>query len=140
MGRLIRAALVILALSGAGVVVIGVGGAVYYRSVPKVEVVNSCSDPINIPEQFLVIPGIPESFPVGGSVTVPVVAGSGEYRLYEEGDGTYIETPRSLPVLGNPIRIGNPGLDPDANFDGAPVTIPMQRNLESARYVLTLCP
>jgi hypothetical protein len=143
-GKLIKALFSLVAIVVGGTVVIvvvaGVAGLIFYRSSPKIEVTNNCSDPIMIPEQYRVVSAIPEYIPTGSAVTVPAISGAGEYSLYEDGEGVYIGFPRSIPGVGESVRIGSVGMDTDATFDGAPVSIPMAWDLESERYPLVLCP
>ena len=110
------------------------------RNLPKVDVTNQCTGDIRIPDQYRIVDAIPESIPTGGTVTIPALPGAGVYQLYETGDGTYLGFPRSLPVLGQSLLIGGAGMDTDASFDGGPVTVPMERELEGVRYPLVLCP
>lgn len=144
MGKLISVLFTLVAIVVGGVVVIvvvaGVVGLVFYRSSPKIEVTNQCTNSIAIPEKYRVVPVIPETIPTSGTVTIPFISGTGEYSLYEEGDGLYLGFPRSIPGVGDSVHIGSAGSDPDAIFDGAPVTIPMTRDLGDGRYALTLCP
>ena len=145
MSKLAKAILAILAVGVVGTVatvgVLGIAGAVIYRNLPKLQVNNACSRPVMIPSQFRFIPQIPESIPGGGSLSVPLFSGSGEYRVVEEGDGIYVQLPRSIPILGDEIRVGAAGAEINATFQGAPVTAPMQKELESGySYSLTLCP
>lgn len=143
MGKFITTVLKILFVVGVGgVIVVGVAGAggfVWYRGLPKVEVTNQCGNAIVIPEQFQSIPAVPSEIPVGGSITVPVISGSGEYSLYEADGEMRIGLPHSLPMLGDTIRVGSAGSEPNATFEGQPVTVPMQRQFDSQTYSVVLC-
>ena len=129
---------------GAGFIVIGgvvaVGGYALIQSVPEAMVLNQCDEPIAMPEGIQLVPGIPAEIGVQDSATIPIVIGAGHYRLYETGDGLYLELPRNIPTVGDTIRIANAGLEPKATFQGRPVTFPMEETLENNRvYTVVVC-
>ncbi len=145
MSMLIKIVLVLGAVTIGGVVVVAggvvVGLVVLGSTLPEVHVTNQCTDAIIVPEWAQSIPSVPDSIPTNASVTFPVVSGPGEYALYQEGDGMYIVLPRSFPVLGDEVRIGGAGTEPDATFDGQQVTVPMRREIEmNQTYSVVLCP
>ena len=145
MSVLIKILLVLGAVTIGGVVVVAgvvvVGLVVLGSTLPEVQVTNQCTDAIIMPEWAQSIPSLPDSIPTNASVTFPVVSGPGEYALSQEGDGLYIVLPRSFPVLGDTVRVGSAGTEPDATFEGQQVTVPMHREIEmNQTYSVLLCP
>jgi len=149
MSVLIKILLVLGAVTIGGVVVVAgvvvVGLVVLGSTLPEVQVTNQCTDAIIMPEWAQSIPSLPDSIPTNASVTFPVVSGPGEYALSQEGDGLYIVLPRSFPVLGDTVgdtvRVGSAGTEPDATFEGQQVTVPMHREIEmNQTYSVMLCP
>ena len=145
MSVLIKILLVLGAVTIGGVVVVAgvvvVGLVVLGSTLPEVQVTNQCTDAIIMPEWAQSIPSLPDSIPTNASVTFPVVSGPGEYALSQEGDGMYIVLPRSFPVLGDAVRVGSAGTEPDATFEGQQVTVPMHREIEmNQTYSVVLCP
>jgi hypothetical protein len=144
MGTIIKLLIGIIVVGGVILVTVVVAGVlvggIWYQSIPKVEVVNGCSDPIVIPDQFRIGNFIPDTIPTDAHATIPLVWGSGVYRLYEEGDATYLEFPRDLPLLEQRVRVGGTGLQPKVSFDGAMVTVPMGRDLGDQLYQVQTCP
>ena len=127
-----------LLLAG-GVVILVVAGVVgYYMldDLPQVTVHNQCAEAIPLPS----LPSIPDSIPVGGSATFPVLFGSGTYSLYEEGGLFKVTLPRSLPGFGDTVTVSQSFADPDATFQGQPITIPMQATVAMGQtYDVTIC-
>ena len=122
------------------VAVIGVGAFVLAQTVPQITVQNQCADPINLPDGVQLVPGIPDQISTGGSATFPLIIGPGNYRLYEEGSGLYVQLPRSVPAVGDTLRVAQAGLEPQATFQGKPVTIPMEADFAmNQTYTTVIC-
>ncbi|MCA9985875.1 MAG: hypothetical protein KDE59_16330 [Anaerolineales bacterium] len=128
----------VLLLAG-GVVVLVVAGVVGYfmlDDLPQITVLNQCDEAIPLPP----VPTIPDSIPVGGTATFPVIFGSGTYSLYEEEGLFKVTLPRSLPGFGDTVTVSQSFADPDATFQGQQVTIPMQATVEMGQtYDVAIC-
>jgi hypothetical protein len=133
--------LLVVGISGIVVAaVVSVGGFLWYRGLPEVEVSNQCDHAIVIPESVRVVEAIPAEISMGDSVTIPVVTGTGEYSLVESDGSLFVMLPNDLPLLGNSIRVGGASTEPNASFEGQMVTVPMQRQVENQSYSVVLCP
>ena len=123
-----------------GIVVLGVGAFFVAQSLPQVTVQNQCEAAIPMPPGVQLIPGIPAQIDVGGEATFPVVFGPGQYRLYDDGGGLTIQLPRSVPTVGDTIRISQSYAEPEATFEGQPVTVPMVDELAmNETYTAVIC-
>lgn len=123
-----------------GVVVLGVGVYFMAQALPQVTVQNQCDQAILLPSGVQLIPGIPAQIDVGGEATFPVVMGPGPYRLYEEGNSLFVQLPRAIPSVGDTIRVSQSFSEPEALFNGQPVTVPMVSELEMNKtYTATIC-
>ena len=101
---------------------------------------NQCDEAIPLPSGVQLIPGIPAQIDVGGEATFPVVFGPGPYRLYEDGGSLYVQLPRAVPTVGDTIRISQSYAEPEATFEGRPVTIPMADDLVmNQTYTAVIC-
>jgi hypothetical protein len=123
-----------------GVVVLGVGTYFMAQALPQVTVQNHCEQAILLPTGVQLIPGIPAQIDVDGEATFPVVIGPGQYRLYEEGSSLYVQLPRAIPSVGDTIRISQSFSEPEASFNGQPVTVPMVGELKmNETYTAEIC-
>ena len=123
-----------------GVVVIGVGAYFVAQSLPQVTVQNQCEQAIPMPPGVQLIPGIPAQIDVGGEATFPVVFGPGQYRLYEDGGSLVVHVPRAVPSVGDTIRVSQSYAEPEATFEGRPVTVPMSGELVmNQTYTAVIC-
>jgi hypothetical protein len=105
-----------------------------------VTVQNHCEEAIPLPPGVQLLPSIPAQIDVGSEATFPVVMGPGEYRLYEEDNGLYVQLPRAIPSVGDTIRISQSFSELEATFNGQPVTVPMVSNLEmNETYTTAIC-
>lgn len=130
----------LLLVVAGGVVVLGAGGFFVGRALPQVSVENQCEAPIPIPAGLQLIPGVPPQIAVGGAATFPVLFGPGEYALREEGGGFYVDLPRSVPAVGQTILVSPAFAEPEALFEGRPVTIPMQHTFAmNETYAVVVC-
>ena len=123
-----------------GVVIIGVGAYFVGQSLPQVTVQNQCEQAIPLPPGVQLIPGIPAQIDVGDEATFPIVFGPGQYRLYEDSGSLFVQLPRSVPTVGDTIRVSQSFAEPDATFGGQPVTIPMTGYLDmNQTYAAVIC-
>ena len=123
-----------------GVVVLGVGAYFVSQSLPQVTVHNQCDEAIPLPPGVQLIPGIPAQIDVGSEATFPVVFGPGPYRLYEDGGSLYVQLPRAVPPVGDTIRVSQSYDEPEATFEGRPVTVPMSGDLAmNETYTAVIC-
>ena len=117
-------------------VIAGVAGYFVLNALPQVAVSNGCEEAIALPT----IPTVPDTIPVGGTVTFPVLFGPGTYLLYES-DGVFkVDLPRGLPGIGDTLTISQSFAEPDATFAGRAVSIPMEATVEMGEtYDVIIC-
>ena len=134
--KVIKSLVYLLAGGVVLLVIAGVAGFFLLDSLPQVAVHNSCDEAIALPA----VPSLPDSIPVGDSVTIPVIFGPGSYSLYEESGVYKVSLPRVLPGFGDTATISQSFSDPDATFQGQPVTVPMETTVEMGQtYDLIIC-